>query len=201
MSKHSDKKVDIEICNASNRRNYLRINDMVSMNINNIRKETFADIEYYFIERRTKFSLKNHFSYKRALHQPQMRVIEQRLPEVAQYFKFLEGQIEILATSMVDMAHTLAVAADTEVSLSAQGMGFISTDQYLRGTLLEIVLKLFPSKMTILVFAEVVRSETNQDEYPGWWTGVHFTHIHEEDREVLIKHNYRIQMQQLLDTS
>lgn len=182
-----------------NRRNYLRINDTVSMKINSLEEKEIADIDGYFAEQRIKFSLRNHLSYDRAQHLPQMRVIEQRYPEMAQYLKFLENQIETISTSMIDREHALAYSADTEVSLSAQGMGFMSKECYAAGSILGIVLKLFPSKMTLLVFAEVIRSVDYNDQDSGWWTGVHFTHIHEEDREMLIKHNYRKQMKQILD--
>ncbi len=194
MNKYPNLKQDA----ANNRRNYLRINDMVSMKTDIIQASGITDIKSYFAEQREKFSLKNHLSYRRAQHLPQMRVIEQRYPEMAQYLKFLEEQIETLSTNMIDRQHALSYSANIEVSLSAQGMGFMSSECYEPGCLLGIVLKLFPSKLTLLVFAEVVRSEADGGDDSRWWTGVHFTHIHDEDREMLIKHNYRKQMKEIL---
>ena len=181
-----------------NRRKYLRIDDSVSLYVQPLTETEIEEAISHFETRRMDFSLMSHLVYGREQHMPQMRVIEKRYPEVAGYLKFLEMQIETLSSRIIDQDHRLSPEKTCKVNISAEGIRFDMDKSYPSGAMFEIALMLFPSRTSMLAFGMVVRShEATEDGKAVWKTAIQFTHLHEEDREILIKHIHQKQLNQI----
>ena len=181
-----------------NRRKYLRIDDRVSLYVQPLTETETEEAISHFETRRMDFSLMSHLVYGREQHMPQMRIIEKRYPEVAGYLKFLGKQIETLSSRIIDQDHRLNSEKTCKVNISAEGLRFDTDQAYPPGAMFELALMLFPSRTSMLAFGEVVRSEEATEKGKSVWkTAIRFTHLHEEDREILIKHIHQKQLSQI----
>ena len=83
-------------------------------------------------------------------------------------------------------------------NLSAQGISFFVDEAPKPDDRVELKLKLLPSGLRLVIIARVVlvEKESNQDlgEYR---ISLDFEHLHEADREILIKHIHGKQMESL----
>jgi hypothetical protein len=80
------------------------------------------------------------------------------------------------------------------VNLSASGIAFFTNDSLELGTPVEIRMMLLPSCTGIITYGEVIGNETVQtDEGDRNQVRIDFTHLREEDRDMLIKHVIRKQ--------
>lgn len=184
----------------SNRRKYLRINDRVSLHFQPLSENDAIEAASNFETRRMEFSLKNHLVHGREQHMPQMRVIEKRHPDIANYLKFLEKQIESLSSRLIDQDHCLSVDDRYEVNLSAEGIRFYMPEQFEAGAIAEIAMMVYPSQASMYALGEIIRSEKVEDDENSetlWRTAIHFSSLHEEDREMLIKHIHQLQLKEI----
>ncbi len=184
----------------TNRRKYLRIDDRVSLYFRPLSKEQAANAVADFETKRLEFSIRNHLVHGREQHLPQMRIIEKRHPEIAGYLKFLEKQIESLSAQLIDKNHCLSADEKYEVNLSAEGIRFYMPERFEPGDLAEIAIMVYPSRASMFALGRVVRSEKVEDDSGAetlWRTAIHFTCLHEEDREMLIKHIHHLQLTEL----
>lgn len=183
-----------------NRRKYLRINDRVSLHFRPLSDDEMREAVSDFESRRMEFSLKNHLVHGREQHMPHMRVIEKRHPEIANYLKFLEKQIESLSSRLIEQDHCLSVDDRYEVNLSAEGIRFYMPEQFKAGAIAEIAMMVYPSQASMYALGEIIRSEKMEDDSNSetlWRTAIHFTCLHEEDREMLIKHIHQLQLSKI----
>lgn len=184
---------------AENRRRYLRIDDEVSLYVHPLTAKEVDSAIVHFENRRLDFSLMSHMIYGREQHMPQMRIIEKKFPMIAGYLKFLESQIETLSSRIVNLNHCLDPEDKQDVNISATGLSFDMKEGHTIGSMFEVAIMLFPARTTMLMFGKVIRSDkiTSEDGHEIWKTALEFTHLHEEDREVLIKHIHQLQVAEL----
>jgi c-di-GMP-binding flagellar brake protein YcgR len=130
-----------------------------------------------------------------------LRRIEQHNSDVAAYLRALDQKIDTVARAL--LLHDAEVPAMSEepVSLSAGGLAIVAPQCLPVGTSLEIRLLLLPAMAGILAFAGVVECTELPLEAgrpPGsQLMRVDFTHIRDEDRDLLIKHMLRRQGEHL----
>ena len=89
------------------------------------------------------------------------------------------------------------------VNLSAGGMCAGVKEDLAAGAAVEIRMLLFPSFTGLMIYGTVVdtvpaRDEADAARFP-YQTRIEFTHIREQDRELLIRHLLRRQSMQLRD--
>lgn len=123
-----------------------------------------------------------------------LRRIENDNADLATYLKALDRKIDLLGKTFmvgeVDLNDDQAVA----VNLSASGIAFHSKKPLEINAAVELKMMLMPSCTGVLTYGEVVgcdpvKARGNHD----YLTRVAFTHIRDEDRDVLIKHVIRRQ--------
>jgi hypothetical protein len=188
--------------NDSNRRRSHRIDDRVSLLLRVVQPQEATEILESFETRRNDFSLTNHFMHQEEQLLPQMRMIEKRMPEVAKYLKFLEEQIQTISRYLISHNQKLSSKPDTKVNLSADGLRLYHNAGLVPGTVVELAMMVFPSRSAMLAYAEVVRSEIDKraiDKERPWNIALTFTHLHEEDKEMLYKHIHQRQLSALRD--
>lgn len=131
-----------------------------------------------------------------------MRKIEAQQPEVAAYLKAIDHKLEVIGRAFLAKESGLVAERAVPVNISAGGMAMGVNEDYASGSILEIKMLLFPSFTGILLYGTVV-GEVAVDEEEARETGfarqlrIEFTHIREQDRDLLIRHILRKQGSEL----
>jgi len=185
----------MSVSNQAERRRYFRIDDQLSLQCRSIEDDEIESFEY----KRDRFSIYNTFMRKNEQKLPLFKVVEKKQSDVAEYLRFMDEKINSLAKLFVSKEAMLPDVPTHNVNLSAQGMRFFSQEEYQKGGLIEMRVKLFPSKIFMMLYARVVSCIVCSDgleQANQFLVSVDYEYIHEEDREAIIKHTHR---KQLLD--
>lgn len=169
------------------RRRFFRIEDIVSLKTEVIDKQEVDKRLESFWNDPHQFSLRNEFNFKLEQHQADLRKISSKMPELGRYLGLLQEQLDML-TDKILMDQDEFTSLEKQVNLSAQGISFISRESANVDDILELHLKLNPGKQKIVVFARVVNCNPINDELGQYNIALDFEHIHEADREILVKH-------------
>ncbi len=180
----------------ANRRKALRVEEKVVLNIETIPAEQMGDIENHFKTRRSAFSLQSHLAYVSEQQLPSMRIIERKHPEIANYLKYLEKQIEFVSEKIIQKSESNSKSIDScNIYLSASGIQFSTGLALEVNSCIELELYIASSNMHILTFAKIVRlQELNDGDI---LVSAEFSLLHEEDEEALIRHIHQIHVKQL----
>ncbi|MDT8426942.1 MAG: PilZ domain-containing protein [Methyloprofundus sp.] len=125
--------------------------------------------------------------------------IERSNPDVADYLKVMDNKINLVARAALMDGTDLIDEQSRNVSLSASGVAFECEELIAEGEFLEIRLLLTSSMAVIVSYGDVVYSHKNPEiksDFP-YVVGVAFSEMKEQDRELLIKHVVKRQMQQI----
>lgn len=127
--------------------------------------------------------------------------LERRDPEMFEYLKIIDNKINLIALALNPRMEEFSEHDMHDVSLSAAGVAFTNEEKLPVGTLLELRMLLTSCLAVIVAFARVVQcKDISQDNaaYP-FAICAEYINMNEEDRELLIKHVIKRQMQQLRD--
>lgn len=169
------------------RRRFFRIEDIVSLKAEVIDEKQVPERLENFWKDQHQFSIRNEFNFQLEQHQSDLRKISAKMPELGRYLGLLQQQLDIL-TDKILQEDDKFTTLDKKVNLSAQGISFTSKESAKVGDILELHLKLNPGKQKIVVFSRVVKCEPVVDEQGHYKIALDFEHIHEADREILVKH-------------
>ncbi|NOT10963.1 MAG: PilZ domain-containing protein [Methylococcaceae bacterium] len=123
-------------------------------------------------------------------------------PDVADYLRLIDNKIELLAQAMVMQSGQFNQNNVRNANLSATGIAFESEDAFQEGDYLEIKILLVNSMAVIIALGKVVyckNHEPGAGRYPNT-IGVDYVSIKDQDRELLIKHVVKRQLQQIRDS-
>ncbi len=125
--------------------------------------------------------------------------IERSNPDVADYLKVMDNKINLVARAVLMDGTDLVDEQSRNVSLSASGVAFECEELIAEAEFLEIRLLLTSSMAVIVSYGDVVYSHKNPEPKSGfpYIVGVAFSEMKEQDRELLIKHVVKRQMQQI----
>jgi c-di-GMP-binding flagellar brake protein YcgR len=120
------------------------------------------------------------------------------MPELARYLSVLENQIADITDKFIVDEDEQAMTLKS-VNLSAQGIAYSDDQPPPTDELVELKIKLLPSGLRLIIIARVVLVETgdsgqDQDKHR---ISLDFEHLHEADREILIKHVHSKQLESL----
>ena len=119
------------------------------------------------------------------------------MPELGRYLSVLEKQIDWL-TQRLSADNTEDLLTRKTSNLSAQGISYHADKAPQQGDMVEFKLKLLPSGLRLVIIARVVLVETDSSQNRGEYKiSLDFEHLHEADREILIKHIHGKQMEAL----
>lgn len=122
-------------------------------------------------------------------------------PDVADYLKIIDNKIELLAQALVMQSGEFTNNNIRNANLSATGIAFDSHEAFQNGDFLEIKILLVSSMAVVVAFGKVVYCKSSQSEsghFP-YTIGVDYVSIKDQDRELLIKHVVKKQLQQIRD--
>ena len=186
-----------EAAKVSERRRYFRIDDEVSLSLQPI---AVADEEARiddFWQNEHAYSMRNNYNFQIEQHIADFHRIEKRMPELARYLRVLERQIDRI-TEKLAVDDDDSKLGHQRVNISAQGLLCRSDDPPAPGSLVELTLKLLPSGLRLVIMARVIKSEPEDENGNGASrVSLDFEHLHEADREILVKHIHGKQMESL----
>jgi len=178
------------------RRRYFRIEDIVGLKTKVISQQNISEKLDSFWNDQHQFSIRNEFNYKLEQHQADLNHIKGKMPELGRYLSVLQEQIDLITEKLVSDEENQN-NEETEVNISAQGISFQSNEKAIPGDIIELQLKLLPSKQEIVTFSKVIDCQPVNDSKNQYLISLDFEHIHEADRELLVKHVHGKQLRAL----
>ncbi len=195
MSERDDKAL------AEDRREYFRVDDAIRLSLRPVPPEEQNDLDARLQrDQASGFTVMSSLAAISAEMVVSMRRIENSDPDVAAYLKALDRKIEVLGRALIAGDTELVDQPAHPVNLSAGGMRVLVDDCYTPGQVLEIRMLLFPSFTGVLLYGDVVDCEpVPEGEEAGfaYRMRVAFTHLREQDRDLIIRHVLRCQSQAL----
>jgi len=127
--------------------------------------------------------------------------LERRDPEMVEYLRVLDSKINLIAQALRYQDDEFSEHDKREVSLSAAGVAFTNDSAIEVGALLELRMLLSSCLAVIVAYARVVQCKdiSADNSRNPFAICVEYINMNEEDRELLIKHVIKKQMQQLRD--
>jgi hypothetical protein len=128
-----------------------------------------------------------------------MQHLQTQNPQFLELYRVLDAKINTIAQSVMFLDSNVNAKSCQNVNLSAAGLAFQQSEVLEAGQNLAIQLYLPGALAQICVYARVVNCKA-VDAGSDFLIGVDFTHVREEDQELLIKHVVRTQWQQLRES-
>ncbi len=177
------------------RRRYYRIDDEVLIFSRVIAEAQIDECLEDFWANEHAFSIRNNYNFQIEQHIADRHKIESKMPELGRYLNVLEKQIDRITDKIIvdEDEHSMMRKS---VNLSAQGIAFHADQASQQDELVELKLKLLPTGLRLVTIARVVLIEED-DEQAGFRVCFDFEHMHEADREILIKHIHGKQIESL----
>jgi hypothetical protein len=128
-----------------------------------------------------------------------MHRVERNDPEIAEYLKVIDSKISLLAQAVMRQGTDFSKSNLCQTNISASGLSIEIDHPIEEGAFLEIKLLLTSCIAVILVFGQVVYCKKNTREGASmpYQVGIDYINLNDQDREVLIKHIVKRQMQQI----
>lgn len=187
--------------NNEERRRFFRIDDDINLYYKVLGPNPVNDTSYVSTDILGSCSLASALDMLSQEAKVLMRRIETRDPDVADYLKLLNNKIEIIAQTMMLQGTDFGEQTTRNVNLSASGLAFDNDEELKMSDYLEVKMVLSSIAAVILVNAKVVYCKKNidseQSNKPSYMIGLDYVNIQDQDRELLIKHIVRRQMQQI----
>jgi len=189
---------------GADRRSFFRIDDSVRLSLRRVpADELAARLDRLEQDLAGNFTVMSSLAAITSQMAIGLRRIENRDPDVAAYLRAIDQKIEVIGRAFIAQEPELMAEAAVPVNLSAGGMCAGVEEPYEAGTPLEIRMLLFPSFTGLMIYGTVVESMVATDAAPSdryrHLARIEFTHIREQDRELLIRHLLRRQSDQLRD--
>lgn len=183
------------------RRRFFRIEDTVNLFYKVIDDENVSDLSYVSDDVLSNSSLAAVLD---AISQ-EARIIgfrlEKKEPEIFEYLKLMDAKINMIAQAVTMQGNHFGEHDTRDVNISASGLAFNTDEELKAGQFLEIKMMLTSCMAVIVVYAKVIYSLYDEDnEDCPYHVGVDYINMKDEDRELLIKHVVKKQMQQIRES-
>lgn len=128
-----------------------------------------------------------------------MHRVERSNSDTAEYLKKIDAKINLLAQAVMRQGVDFSDSNVCQTNISASGLAIEIDHQIKVGEFLEIKLLLTSCIAVILVYGQVVycKENTESDASMPYQVGINYINLNDQDREVLIKHIIKRQMQQI----
>jgi hypothetical protein len=125
--------------------------------------------------------------------------IEKNEPEIAEYLKTLDSKVSLLAQAVMRQGSDFSESKICNTNISASGLAIEIDHSIEVGEYLEIKLLLTSCIAVILVYGQVVYCKKNTEVGAAmpYQVGIDYVNLNDQDREILIKHIVKRQMQQI----
>jgi hypothetical protein len=194
----------LEAAKGSERRSFFRIDDTVKLSVARVPPDEFESrLERLDHDLAGNFTVMSSLAAITAQMTAGLRRIENRDADLAAYLRAIDQKIEVIGRAFIAQEPEISARKGVPVNLSAGGMCAGVDEHYETGDKVEIRMLLFPSFTGLMIYGTVVESSPVDDEdargHFRHLARIEFTHIREQDRELLIRHLLRRQSAQLRD--
>jgi hypothetical protein len=174
---------------ASERRQYFRVKDSVRLEYQQVSREAFEQmVESRPQEVHDEFTVIGSMQAITQEMSGVLRKVESQMPDIARYLKSLDRKVDLLARALLNQDEDISRQTVKTVDLSASGISFDAPEPLQVGSLLELKLLLLPDYVGMLIYGEVVGCDPLPSDESGFCARVNFTHLREEDQDLLIRH-------------
>lgn len=127
--------------------------------------------------------------------------LERNQPDVADYLKIIDAKIDLLSQAIMLQGGEFKENNTRNANLSAAGIAFEVEHKLEQGDYLEIKMLLIHCMAVIVAYGKVVycKDSPSDDKQFPYLVGVDYVNMKDQDRELLIKHVVKKQLQQLRD--
>jgi len=128
-----------------------------------------------------------------------MQRVEKNNPEVAEYLKIIDTKTSLIAQETMRQGHDLSDSNIRNVNISAAGIAFESASRVNKGDYLEVKLLLTSCFAVIVIYGKVIYCNKNKKDEGTmpFQIGLDYINLKDQDREILVKHVVKRQMQQI----
>lgn len=186
---------------GADRRSYFRIDDNVRLSVRRVPPgeldERLDRLEHDLAGNFTVMSSLAAITSQMAMG---LRRIENRDPDLAAYLRAIDQKIEVIGRAFIAEEPEMAAQQAAPANLSAGGICAGVDEMYEKGEPVEVRMLLFPSFTGLMIYGSVVDCSPAKEGEGGRFRNlarIEFTHIREQDRELLIRHLLRRQSEQL----
>jgi len=124
--------------------------------------------------------------------------IEKKDSEVAEYLKLMDSKINLVAQALLQQGNDMSESTVCNTNLSASGLAIEVDSEIEKGKFIEVKLFLSSCVSVILLYGKVVYCKQNSEtDSSNYQIGVDYINLKDDDREILIKHIVKRQMQQI----
>lgn len=126
--------------------------------------------------------------------------LEKNHPDIFEYLKVMDTKINLIAQAVMMQDTHFTEHDSRDVNISASGIAFAADEELQKDQLLEIKIMLTSCMAVIVAYARVIYCCQNaKGGAYSYFIGVDFINMKDDDRELLIKHVVKRQMQQIRD--
>lgn len=188
-----------DISSVDERRRFFRIDDAVNLYYRVVDEQvvvaaskTSADVlsSCSLVTALDVLSHESRFAFSR---------IEKSDPEIAEYLKLMDSKINLIAQAILQQGHELSEGELCNTNLSASGLAIEVDTPVKEGEFVEVKLFLSSCVVVILLYGKVIycKKVSAPNESETYQIGIDYINLKDDDREVLIKHIVKRQMQQI----
>jgi hypothetical protein len=183
------------------KRRYFRVNDTVNLLYKVIDEKSPDRLSHVSSDVLSNCSLTSALEVLTRDARGLLARLERRDPEIAEYLKVLDTKINLIAQGISAKEEQFSEHDTREVVLSATGLAFSNEVPVQPGQLLELRMLLTSCMVVIVAYARVVhyKNIVEENALRPYSVCVEYVNLQEEDRELLIKHVVKKQLQQLRD--
>ncbi len=128
--------------------------------------------------------------------------IEKKEPDVYEYLKLLDSKVSLIAQAFLQQNNDYSETQLCETNISASGIALAVDEPIKAGQYVEVKLFLSSCVAVILLYGKVIYCHKSSDpeQKNKYQIGIDYINLKEADREVLIKHIVKRQMQQIRES-
>ncbi|MGD0961242.1 MAG: PilZ domain-containing protein [Methylomonas sp.] len=183
------------------KRRYFRVDDTINLHFKIIDHGTLNKFSHISSDVLSNCSLNSAIEILNQDSRALFARLERKDPEFAEFLKIMDTKINLIAQALSIKEQAFFEHDTRQVVMSATGLAFSSETEIKPGELLEMRMLLTSCMSVIVVFARVVQCRDISEDNPEqpYAICVEYINIQEDDRELLIKHVVKKQLQQLRD--
>jgi hypothetical protein len=186
---------------AEERRRFFRIDDEVNLMYKLIDEKAAVEPSYISDHILNNCSLSAAIDMVSQESALLLNRLERSQPEVADYLRLLDNKIDLLVQALMMQGGEFTQKNTRNANLSATGLAFESEEKLETGAYIEIRMMLVSCMAVIVTYGKVVYCKLNKasdGQFP-YVVGVDYINMKDQDRELLIKHVVKRQLQQIRD--
>ncbi len=184
-----------DITKAEDRRRFFRIDDAINLYYKIVDEQTVISASKMTDDVLSSCSLSTALEVLGQESRIILHRIDKREPEIAEYLKLMDSKIGLLAQAVLQQGNDLSESKLCNTNLSASGLAIEVDAPVKAGEFIEVKLFLSSCVAVILLYGKVIYCKKNTES--SYQIGIDYINLKDEDREVLIKHIVKRQMQQI----